>query len=113
MITKTVKFKEWNCLLKFGQYENGRIAIELMNADPIKEDWGEMAPNTERIAVATVNVPDVDLKDNEIVVKDYSENDGMLAALIHGCVVHMPHKYVKTGFIECPVCILKILPEKL
>jgi hypothetical protein len=111
MTTKIVKFKEWNCLVKFAKYGNNRTAIELMNADPIKEEWGEMAPNTERIAVATVNIPEYLLQDNEIIIKDYSENEGMLSALVHGNVVHMPHKFAKAGFMECPVCILKVLPD--
>ena len=108
---KIIQFGEWKCTIRFGKYQNNRIAIELMNAEPIEEYGYVMGTGTERIATATVNVPDFPLKDNEVAIKDYSENDGMLAALIHGNVVHMPHKYVQTGFESCPVCILKVLPN--
>jgi hypothetical protein len=106
-----IEFKEWKCHCQFAKYGNGRTAIQLMNADPIDDGEYISPPGTEQIATATVNIPEVDLKDNEVIIKDYSENEGMLKSLILGNVVHMPHKYVKTGHVECPVCILKILPQ--
>ena len=35
----------------------------------------------------------------------------MLKALIMANIVHMPHRFVKGGFAEFPVCKLRIKPE--
>ena len=96
-----VRFKEWVCELQFGRYHgNDRIAIELVCHN-----------NGEPIATATVNVPNIDLKENEIIIKDYSENKGILDALITAGIISSPQKHVKTGFVECPICLLLIEPS--
>jgi|APSaa5957512576_1039674.scaffolds.fasta_scaffold12820_6 hypothetical protein len=87
-----VKFKQWNCEVEFGEYSNGRIAIELVDPEPI--------------AVATVNLPDVVLKDDEVIIKDYSENEGVLDALVEAGYVSKPIDWVRTGFVTCPICKL-------
>ena len=60
-------------------YPNGRPALELIDV-------------TDHIpyAVATVNLPDVLLEDNEVLVKDYSENEGILDFLIDNNIVTLP-----------------------
>lgn len=91
-----VKFKQWNCDVEFGNYSNGRIAISLVDPEPI--------------AVATVNLPDVVLQHDEVIIKDYSENTGMLDALIESGYVSEPIRMVQTGYVSCPVC--KLLKNK-
>lgn len=54
----------------FGEYANGRTAIELVSAKD-GEPW----------YVATVNIPEEKVDGDEIIIKDYSENEGVLAAL--------------------------------
>lgn len=92
---KTVQFKKWLCVLKFGQYSNGRTAIEL-------KDSVSGSP----VAVATVNVPDVYLEKDEVIIKDYSENEGMLDTLVEAGIVQPTGRKVKSGFVECEVCKL-------
>jgi len=66
-----VVFKDWVCESVPHRYaNNGRLALRLI-------EWQSGEP----IATATVNVPDVDIEDDEIIVKDYNENEGMLDAL--------------------------------
>lgn len=71
MSEKKVKFKEWDCILRQGKYQNGNIALYLEDAETF-----------ERIAVCSVNLDKFPLADNEVFIKDYSENEGMLEALL-------------------------------
>ena len=61
--------------------------------------------------VATVNLPDVPLRSNEIIVKDYSENEGVLDFLIKEDIVETPHKYVQLEFVRCWICKLAKTPN--
>ena len=66
-----VKFKEWNCIAKFANYNsNNRVAIQLVEET-----------TREPIATDSVNLTNVILKENQIAIKDYSENEGMAKAL--------------------------------
>ena len=65
-----VQFREWDCQVEFVNYANGRNGLVLRDAR-----------DGEEVAVATVNVPDAQLGPKEVLIKDYSENHGMLAAL--------------------------------
>lgn len=60
------------------------------------------------IASATINMPDVELKDDEVIIKDYAENEGMLDALVEAGIVEKHHDWVNSGFISAPVCKLLI-----
>jgi len=80
------------------KYNNGRTAIELLEMDPA---YGYFP-----YATATVNVPDVLLADNEVLVKDYSENEGVLDFLIKYNIVTPTPNGVHSGFVWLPVAIL-------
>jgi hypothetical protein len=99
---KTIKFLQWNCKLEFAKYNNGRTAIQLTEVD-----------TEEPIATATVNIPSESLSEGEVIIKDYSENEGMLKALMEAGIVSSPLRYVKSGFVECPVVFLNINPNEL
>lgn len=91
---RSVQFGDWDCVVSKDAYSNGgRIALLLEDAE-----------DGSRIATATLNIPDVPLADNEVLIKDYSENAGMLVALIEAGIVIPTGKYVETGFVTVPVC---------
>jgi hypothetical protein len=94
-----VRFREWDCELQFRTYSNGRTALLLANAK-----------GGDDIAVATVNVPGVPLAANQVLVKDYSENHGMLAALEAAGIVRATGVRVQTGHASIPVCELLVEP---
>lgn len=83
---KTVVFKSWKCEVVFAKYGNGATAIQLIDAE-------DKSP----VATATVNlVPEVigpdyrpsdQLPKNRCYIKTWSENEGMLEALIEAEVV--------------------------
>lgn len=62
----------------------------------------------EPYATATVNIPDIPLGPTEVLVKDYSENTGMLEALEHAGIVRRTGRCVRSGFVEIPVCELLV-----
>lgn len=93
----TIKFKEWNCIIEYKKYKNNRTAIALV--DEI---------SFEPIAVATINVPNVPLKDNEVIIKDYSENEGLLDVLVKANIVKKLGKNVQVGYAKCEICKLLI-----
>jgi hypothetical protein len=78
---------------KYGN--NGRAAITLIDS-----------AGGGLVAIATVNLPGEAIAQGEVIVKDYSENEGMLAALTKAGVVSEPIRFINTGFVICPVCRL-------
>ena len=97
---KTIKFKHYTGHLRFGFYGNNRTAIELIDSEE-----GDV------IAVCSINLVDEDLQDDEIAIKDYAENKGMLKALIDASVVSEPIRFVKMGYVEIPICKLLVKPN--
>lgn len=90
-----VRFRNWDCIVRKRRYDNGRPALQLIDA-------GDGSP----IATATINLPDEPLGRNQVFIKDYSENEGMLAALVAAGVVEPTGQTVRSGYVEVPVCEL-------
>lgn len=94
-----VDFNGRTCRLSFGRYGNHRPALSLVD------------PTTgEREATCTVNIPELELASDEILVKDYSENSGMLKALESAGVVKPTGRCVQSGYVQIPVCKLRVRP---
>jgi hypothetical protein len=91
----TVKFKRWICFVEMGAYPNDRKAIELINAK-----------NGEPVLVATINVPEISISEDEVIIKNYSENEGILEVLIQSKIISSPVRTIQTGFITAPICKL-------
>jgi len=96
-----ISFKSWNCFLSLGYYGAGnRLAIQLLS-DEENADKGVFYG--EPIAVATVNIPEVPLKENELIIKDYSENSGMLDALKKFGFISETKREITSGFVTVQV----------
>ena len=76
------------------KYGNGHNKIQMMDAE-------------DGIPYATASVSVPDLTEEEVGVKDYSENEGVLAFLLENNIVEPPHRFVQSGFVTIPVCKLK------
>ena len=74
-------------------YVSGNVALNLIDAT-------DHCP----YMCATVNVDG--LKENEVAIKNYSENEGILAVLIREGIIQPPHRYVNSGFVKIPICEL-------
>ena len=83
--------------LKFGKYKNGQTSINLF-------DMADGMP----YAKATICLDDGLLKENEVAIKNYSENTGILETLIQNRIVEEPHEYIQSGFVNIPICKLLI-----
>ena len=89
-----VRFKDWNCVLRFNRYVNGdTVSISLVDT-----------VDGEPVAHATVNIPGLDF--DEVTIKDYSENIGMVETLLSAGIIEKPHRAVSSGFVIIPVARL-------
>lgn len=98
-----LKFMDWNCEVVLGKYNNGRTSIQLVASED-----GEDICEGEPIATASVNIPTIPLASDEVMIKNYSENEGILEALTQANIVKPTGKCVDTGFVSVPVCKLLI-----
>lgn len=94
---------------KIGRYNNGRIALqyEMLSEDEPWKSQGYMEP----ACTATINLPDEDLEADEVIIKDYSENQGLYDCMFRAGHVGPIIRHVKSGFIQAPVCKL-LLTDK-
>ena len=77
------------------EYRKGGIAISLIDTET-----GEPCLT----ASTWVN----GLQEGEVAIKNYSENQGILDNLILHGIVYKPHRSVQNGFVNIPICKLKI-----
>ena len=87
---KTYKLKtnyaEDTVILTGGSYANGRKAIRILDAE-------DGIP----VMTATVNLPDETIGADEVIIKNYSENEGCLPFLITNGVVSPVERWVGHG----------------
>lgn len=89
-----VTFRGWTCRVERASYgRTNRIALPLYDA-----------ANDEPVAVATVNMPELSLAADEVVIKDYSENEGILALLVTAGVISPPLRAVQGRYGTLYVC---------
>jgi len=80
--------------IQYGTYQEGNTSMQLI-------DCADGFP----FATATVNLPG--LTENEVAIKNYSENEGVLNFLLDNEIIEAPHRFVQSGFVNIPVCKLK------
>ena len=99
---KLVRFAGHDCVVQAERYAStGHTALSLYDAK-----------SGEPVATATINLPDIPLSPNQVFIKDYSENEGMLAALEKAGIIEVQGCYVPTGIGSLPVCELLIPPPE-
>ena len=103
---KIIKFKDWECSVHFRTYGNGRTAIELLIAedDPKNECF-----KGEPVLVATVNCPEFPLGTNQVLIKNWSENEGILKVLIDEKIVKYLNYDHPMGYPRANLC--ELLPR--
>jgi hypothetical protein len=100
MKMKMIRFNEWDCRLRFNRYTgNDRLAILLVTEDG------------EPLLTATVNVPCYPLEDDEVMIKSYAENDGVLECLTDVGVIAPTGKTLEVGHAIAHVCRFLMLDE--
>jgi hypothetical protein len=62
-------------------------------------------PNNPDVSAARASVnTDTPCLPDEVAIKDWGENEGMLEALVTARVVQPPHRWIGSGYVEIPVC---------
>lgn len=89
---KLVKFMMCDCNIKVLKYNNSRPALQLIDS-----------VDGEPVATASVNLSNIILGEDEICIKDYSENEGMLKALQDAEVVGHVERFVQSGYVTIPI----------
>lgn len=85
-----VKFKQWQCVAEFARYNTSkRTAIRLLDEN-----------DRSLIAVATVNIDAAKFPANFTLIKNWSENEGMVDALVAAGVIKKPCGSYPTGFVS-------------
>lgn len=94
---------EWHgkkLAVRFSHYtDNDRLALLLH--DP-EED--------EPYATASVNVVEAQVPDGHVLIKNWSENEGVLEALIAAKIIGPPTKQIPVGFVYALLCPLLVEP---
>jgi hypothetical protein len=86
----------YNLAISKRKHPNGQARIDLI-------DSADGFP----YATATVSIKDAFFEEDEVFVKNYSENAGVLDFLIENNIVHPPHREIPSGFVNILVCRLK------
>jgi hypothetical protein len=79
----------------YTRYANGQNAILL-----------DYAVNGQSYAVASVSLEKPLLPD-EVAIKNYCENEGILESLLDAGIVAPPHRFIQSGYVSFPICKLK------
>jgi len=95
---KKFKFNDEIVTVKETRYNNGRPCLQLFDSEGFP------------YATATINVPKKEFDTELVVIKDYSENEGVYEFLLKHNIVSLPVAHYKTGFFLCPVAV--IFPEE-
>lgn len=77
------------------RYFNGSTCLRLFATDA-DGDYGPYA-------TVTINTMDK-LPKNMVAIKSYSENEGILEALVASKVISEPVHYITSGFVKIPIC---------
>jgi len=94
----TVIFLGQECIVEKHAYKsNDRVALELT-----------IKATGEPMATATTNLPNIQLEKNEVIIKNYSENEGIYQILVKAGIISKSIRTEKTGWIEVLVCKLLI-----
>ena len=84
-----------DCSIEMVKYSNNRPALVIYHENEV-------------LLVATVNMPDIDIPEGYVCIKDWSENEGILESLIENSVINPPEFYIRLDFVYVSVCKLLI-----
>ena len=92
-----MKHKGKSLRVQYSKYGNGQNAILL-----------DYASNGQSYKVASVAI-DQPLQSDEVAIKNYSENEGILETLLESGIIATPHRFISSGFVQIPICKMKKL----
>jgi hypothetical protein len=87
-------YGEYEIDIKMSKYTNGQHRMDFID---IEDGFP--------VLVASVSIQE-NISSDEIAIKDYSENEGVLKFLMEKGIVSSPLKYFNSGFVRIPLCKL-------
>ena len=108
--TADVKFNDIDCEISVKKYDNSNRRYILLISTHTQHNMSDEINAGECVIFATVEVPHLQIRDNEVVIKTYHENEGILDVLINAGVVELTGNSYPIGYVSCP--IVKIIQEK-
>lgn len=87
-----LKYSQGLMRLRWGRYDNGRVALQLADAE-----------TGEPIAKATINIPEIEIAEDEAFIKNWSENEGMLEALVGAGIVERTVMSAASNLVDAPI----------
>lgn len=97
MTKKVVKFLGEELTPVMSRYANGQNSIRLVDSDGMPFMTASVAIDHEL----------VQLEDDEVIIKNYSENEGILEALVDAGVIENPHRGFTYHFVTMYVAALR------
>lgn len=95
-MTNTLNITSWGetllCKAAFDRYTNGRLALTLLYWDEEMEGWFPHAK-------VSVNLPDQHLNEGELFIKDWAENEPIVAALVEAGWLKDTGREVLSGYV--------------
>ena len=92
-MTKTVNFLGEELTPVIGQYANGQTSIRLIDQ------------NGEEFLTASV-AHDITIGTDQVIIKNYSENEGILEALVRSGIIEKPFMTIPVNFVTLYVSTL-------
>jgi hypothetical protein len=92
-MTKTVNFMGEELNVKLSKYANGQNAMQLVDQDGMPFMTASVAH-------------DVNIDDDCVIIKNYSENEGILQALIEAGIIEKPFCEIPVNFVTLYVAVL-------
>jgi len=92
-MTNVVKFLGEELTPVIGRYANGQTSIQLVDQDGMPFMTASVAH-------------DVNITDDCVIIKNYSENEGILEALIEAGIIEKPFCEIPTGFVTLYVAVM-------
>lgn len=86
------KYSDYGVRLKLGKYGNGALAISAVDGDGCPAFTATTCLWGEKIAA------------DEAFIKDYAENEGVLAFLREHHIVTDIVRWVRSGYVDIPLC---------
>ena len=87
--------------LHMAQYAAGDMPMLQLMIE-FEGDEGERL--IEPYMTVTCNFPDADREPEELFIKNWSGNEGILEAMIEWGLLEKPERWFTSGFVEVPVC---------
>jgi hypothetical protein len=96
---KTLKFEIWEVVPYIYEDDFGNNVLLLINADETDE---------EKFIANCSAYMDCHLNNDEVLIKNYSENTNILDWLIKNDIVFHPTKFMDNGYAIFPICKIKL-----